>query len=374
MLALFGGEIRSDLGIGHGEFGALYSAGTLISAGLLFFTGPLIDKVDLRWWSISCLAGLALACSVLALSYHWLMLLPAFVLIRQFGQSLLILTASTATVRYIDQQRGTANALSGMGYRAAEAIVPLLVVTLLLHWSWREIQFGIAASLLLFVAPIALLLLRGHTLRHAHYLQNVDITEGHTDHREWTRSEVLRDSRFWLLIPALSSGAMLFTGFIFHQVHLVESKGWSLQAWGAWFAVFGLVSITTALLAGRAVDRFTALALAPYLAAPLALALLVLASTDAAWSAGLFLSLMAISTGAIATCSAPLFAELYGTTNLGGVKSVSSSIMVFSSALSPVTIGSALDAGVSIEKQAAIAATYCVSAIALALAAKAQSS
>ena len=34
----------------------------------------------------------------------------------------------------------------------------------------------------------------------------------------------------------------MFTGFIFHQVHLVESKNWSLSGWASLFAMYALVA------------------------------------------------------------------------------------------------------------------------------------
>ena len=47
-IGLFGGDIRSDLALSHGEFGAIFSAATLASAILLLRTGSLIDHMDLR--------------------------------------------------------------------------------------------------------------------------------------------------------------------------------------------------------------------------------------------------------------------------------------------------------------------------------------
>ena len=45
------------------------------------------------------------------------------------------------------------------------------------------------------------------------------------------------------------------------------------------------------------------------------------------------------------TSSAPLFAEIYGTRHLGGIKAIAQALMVFASALSPALLGYMIDAG-----------------------------
>ena len=47
-IALFSGDIRSELQLSHSGFGLLYSAATLASAGILLWSGSIIDTWDLR--------------------------------------------------------------------------------------------------------------------------------------------------------------------------------------------------------------------------------------------------------------------------------------------------------------------------------------
>jgi hypothetical protein len=42
---------------------------------------------------------------------------------------------------------------------------------------------------------------------------------------------MLRDRRFYLIVPALIGPSFIVTGLFFHQVHLTEAKGWELS----WF-------------------------------------------------------------------------------------------------------------------------------------------
>ncbi|MGB1311787.1 MAG: MFS transporter, partial [Leucothrix sp.] len=130
-IALFSGEIRADLSLSHGEFGTIYSIATLSSAVVLLWTGTLVDRVDLRVFSRCTTIGLAIACLSLAFSQHIVMLIIAIFLLRQLGQGLMYMTSTTAMVRYLEPNKGKANALSGLGYSFAEATLPTLVILLL---------------------------------------------------------------------------------------------------------------------------------------------------------------------------------------------------------------------------------------------------
>ena len=65
------------------------------------------------------------------------------------------------------------------------------------------------------------------------------------------------------------------------------------------------------------------------------LGLLVLASGDHRMVAVLYLALGGITTGIGGTVSGALWPELYGTKNLGSIRSFTSAIMIFGTAASP---------------------------------------
>lgn len=366
-IAYFSADLRQQMSLNHAEFSAVYSAATLLSALAVVWTGSLIDRIDLRVFSQITVFGLAAGCATLALGGNVITLLLAFFLLRQFGQGLMMMAASTTMVRYIANARGTANALSGMGYRTGEAFLPGIIVAAMLMLDWQAVLLVVAAVLILFLAPAVLFLLRGHTIRHKRYVKQLSELDAPAMNINWTRKEVLKDPRFYLLLPAASSGALLFTGFIFHQIALVEYKQWSLQAWGSWFVIYGLTSMLAALVCGRLIDLFSAERIVPWLPLPLALALFSLAHFSAPWSAGVFLVLMSISNGMLGTALSPFYAELYGTANIGSIKSATSAIMVFASALSPVVLGICLDREISFDVLALYGAWYTVICVLLAL-------
>ena len=372
LLALFGGSIREDLGLSHGEFGGIYSLATLGSAVLVIWTGSLIDRLPLRRFTIGVLLGLGLASWLLSSAQQLVTLALAFLLLRQFGQSLMMLCASTTLVRYIEADRGKAVAIGGMGYHLSEAVLPSLVIALLAVLSWREVLQLQSLVILLAVLPLARVLLRGHDTRHRDYLArqqraaSPDIEQQEPATRSWTRAEVLRDPRFYLIAPAILTVSIFFTGFIFHQIHLTEAKGWSLAVWGSLFVLYAAVTIVSKLVTGVLIDRLGAVRLLPFSPLPLGLGALLLAGGDHIAVAAGFLGLMAISTGISSTISAPLWAELYGTLHLGAIKSLTSAAVAFGSALSPFAMGWLIDRGTSIEALALGTVAYVIVAIILA--------
>lgn len=361
-ISLFSGEIRHATNLSDGEFAAVYSLATLCSAAAMIWSGGFIDKIDLKKLSIALVFGLAVGCGILSISTGIVSLVIGFFLLRQFGQGLMYLTGATTMVRYLEHNRGKATALAGLGYAISEAMMPSILVALLLWVGWRSSWLVTAVFLIAFMVPAILYLLRAHQQRHNQYLEqlsHLDIqSQGNHLNRQWTRSEVMRDKFFYLLIPGLMSQPLMFTGFIFHQVHLVESKGWSLSVWASLFFMYALVSVGAKIVSGFLVDRYGAIRMVPLLSLPMGVGLVLLAVTsDIIWG-GVFLALMGITVGFQSTVSAPFWSEMYGNKNLGSIKSLATSVMVLSTALSPIIIGWYIDRGTSMETLAIVSAVF----------------
>ena len=362
LISLFSGEIRAELGLSDGEFAGIYSLATLGSAIVMVWTGTLVDKVDLKKLSIAIVIGLGLGCGLMSVSVGVISLLVSLFLIRQLGQGLMYITSATAMVRYLDEHKGKSSALGGMGYAVSEAVMPSIVVALLFWFGWRVSWQIAGVVLVLFMVPAILYLLRDHDQRHQKYteefLASDDTVERAYRRRQWTRSEVVRDKLFYLFAPGLLSQPLMFTGFIFHQVHLVESKNWSLSAWASLFAMYALVSVGTKIVTGLLVDRVGAIKMVPLVALPMGFGLVILSlSSDLVWG-GVFLALTGITVGFQSTVIAPFWSEMYGNKHLGSIKSLGTSVMVFCTALSPVILGWYIDQGVSMDTLAIWGAIY----------------
>jgi MFS family permease len=370
LISLFSGEIRAELALSDGEFAGIYSLATLSSAIVVIWSGSLVDRVDLKKLSLTIVLGLAIGCGMMSLSDSVLTLLISLFVLRQLGQGLMFIISSTAMVRYLDEHKGKASALASMGYAVAEAVMPGMLVALLLWVGWRQ-SWQIAALLLIvFMVPAILYLLRDHRQRHDNYLVQLanDNADGERIYRrrQWSRAEVVRDPYFYLFAPGLMSQPLMFTGFIFHQVHLVESKAWPLIGWASLFSLYALVSVATKLICGPLIDRYGAIKMIPIIALPMGVGLVILAFAQSLFWGGIFLVLTGITVGFQSTVVAPFWAEMYGNKHLGAIKSLGAAAMVFCTALSPIVIGWQIDLGVSMETLAMASAGYILLTSALA--------
>ena len=362
LISLFSGEIRAELALSDGEFAGIYSLATLASAIVMIWSGALIDRMDLKRLSIAIVLGLAIGCGMMSFSNGIFTLLVSLFLLRQLGQGLMFIISTTAMVRYLEEHKGKASALASMGYAVAEAVMPSMLVALLLWVGWRQ-SWQIAGLLLVtFMVPAILYLLRGHSQRHETYLSQ--LSSAATDDtrvyrkRQWTRAEVLRDRYFYLFAPGLMSQPLMFTGFIFHQVHLVESKGWPLLGWAALFSLYALVSVAAKLVTGPLIDRYGAIRMVPLVALPMGIGLFFLALGSSLVWGGVFLVLTGITVGFQSTVTAPFWSEMYGNQHLGAIKSLGAAAMVFCTAVSPIVIGWQIDIGTSMDTLAIAAALY----------------
>ena len=55
---------------------------------------------------------------------------------------------------------------------------------------------------------------------------------------DYALRSILKELRFYLMMPAILAPSFLMTGLIFHQVKIVEIKGWSMILFSSGF--FGL--------------------------------------------------------------------------------------------------------------------------------------
>ncbi len=130
-------DIRTEFALSHSEFGALYSLATLISAFLILFTGPLIDRYKLTHYVAFILIGLGLSSILLSQAAHLAVLFIGFIAARHFGQGLCMHTMGTAFGRAYDKNRGRAIAIGQTGLPIGETLFSLFIVSLLTAFDWR---------------------------------------------------------------------------------------------------------------------------------------------------------------------------------------------------------------------------------------------
>jgi len=366
-IAMFSAELRGVFDLSHGDFGEIYAYATLASGATLIWLGRQIDHIDLRLYSAAVCVGLVVASVLMSVTSSVAMLGLAIFALRLTGQGLMSHTAITSMARYFHERRGLAIGLASTGHAAGEALLPFMAVTLIAALGWRETWMAVAAALALITVPLILWSLKGQAARHRRHLDHMAALHGAAVSAapQWTRRDMLGDSRFYLLLPAVLAPSFILTGLFFHQVHLVASKGWSLTWFAAGFVVYAGATVAGSLGVGSFIDRVSATRLMRFHQLPLAAGLLVLAAFDAQPVMFVYLFLAGISTGANFTVVGAVWAELYGVAHLGAIRALTSALMVFSTALAPVTMGRMIDAGVSMEAIAVLSAIYAAAGMGL---------
>jgi len=341
-ISLFGGDIRAAFDLTHGEWGTLYLLGTLGSAALLPYTGALIDRYPLHRYVAAVLLLLALACLGLALVPNWVLLIGAVFLLRHAGQGLMSHVATTVMARRFSADRGKAVSLASLGFPLGEGVLPIAAVSVALAVGWQWAWVGFAAVVVAVLLPVLLMLLKEPPRKPG---EPASDPEQHDDRRHWTRREVLRDPKFWILLPGVLTPAFVVTGLFFHQVFIVEARDWALDTFAKAFLVYAATSVASSLVAGSLIDRHGARRLLPFFLTPLMAALLALGLIEAQWGAFLYMALAGANSGSVFAILGSLWAEVYGTRHLGGVRSITVSFAVFSTSLAPAVLGLTIDVG-----------------------------
>lgn len=346
----FGPSIQAEFGLTHTSWGLIYMIGTLASAALLPWSGKQIDRLSLRLYTVIVVVTVAIACITTALTTGPLMLIFAIFLLRQSGQGLASHTGITTMARYFDADRGRAIAIATLGFSVGQAFLPFAAVASVVAFGWRFSYASVGAIAIVILLPTVLWLLKDHAARHARHVQcSVKAVSGSTFPNSWTRSRVLRDTRFWLIMPGYFAPAFILTAMFFHHLIVAETKGWSATWITGNYIVFSIAIVMTSLIVGPLIDRIGAVRLVPLKLIPLALAMVTIGWGDHPYWVLLYFILAGVSSGLSLTAVAALWPELYGTGHIGAIKSLTAALGVFASALGPLIMGRMMDIGLSIE-------------------------
>lgn len=356
-ISLSAGDIRSEYGLSHGGFGSLYMIATLASALTLPRLGRVVDRYSVSRVTLFVAPGLALACAAMALSQSLVSLFVVIYALRLLGQGMMTHIALTAMGKWFAAQRGRAVSVTSIGVNFGEAILPVAFVAVSAAVGWRN-SWWIAAGLLLLVGFPSIY--RSMLVERVPQSAALDSTRPAV--RDWTLRDVLRDPYFYLVLAGVMAPPFIGTTIFFHQIYLVELRGWNEGVFATSFAAMSATTVVSALVCGQLIDRFTAVRLLPLFLVPLSMACFVLAGVEAQWSAFVFMTLLGLSYGLSSTLFGSIWPEIYGVAHLGSIRSTIVSVMVFMSAAGPGLTGWLIDLEVPYAWQIAGMGFYCIAA------------
>ena len=362
-LGLFNSSIRETLSITHGQFGTIYASATLLSSLLLIWVGKKIDDVNVFKFAIFVTILLSISCFFFSKISSVILLFFGIFLMRFSGQGMMSHTATTTISRYFTKSRGKALSIGWFGLSSAEFILPVLIVFLLTITNWQNIWLIISILVLIFLPIASYVLVKKINLDSRETSNNNDFKD--KDIKQWTRKEVVKDYRFYIINMNMLAMPWIATGAFVYQSFISSSKDWGQYVIAQSFMAYSVLTVVTLLISGFLVDRFTSRKLLIYMNIPLLLSVLVIIFFNSPITAFIFLGLIGISNGLANLLGSSIWAEIYGVKYIGSIKALTTALMVFATAFGTALFGIMIDNGFSIEKIAVVSGIYILVSVAL---------
>ena len=355
-LGLFNSSIRETLSITHGQFGSIYASATLLSSFILIWVGKKIDDINIFRFALYVTLLLAFSCFFFSKISSIVFLFIAVFLMRFSGQGLMSHTATTTISRFFTKSRGKALSIGWFGLSTAEFILPVLIVYLLTLTAWQNIWLSISVLILFFLPFISFALIKNLSFDSREDVNDQNFVE--KEIKNWTRVEVLKDYRFYIVCLNMLAMPWIATGVFVYQSYITESKEWGEFVIAQSFMAYSVLSVITLLGSGFLIDKFTSRKLLIFMNIPLLISMLVLFYLDISISAFIFLGLIGISNGLANVLGSSTWAEIYGVKYIGSIKALTTALMVFSTAFGTALFGLLIDKGFTIEQIAVISFVY----------------
>jgi predicted MFS family arabinose efflux permease len=355
-LGLFNSSIRDALSITHGQFGSIYASATLLSSFILVWIGKKIDDFNILKFASYVIALLAFSCFLFSKISSVVFLFFSIFLMRLSGQGLMSHTATTTISRFFEKTRGRALSTTWLGLSLAEFILPLLIIFLLTFVDWRNIWIVISIFVIVVLPIITFSLVKNIKLESREAINLNDVKTKKI--KQWKRSEVLKDYRFYIICLTMLAMPSIATGTFVYQSFIVSSKNWGPYVIAQSFMVYSVLSVITLFLSGFLIDKFTSRKLLIYMNIPLLVATFVLYYFDSPFSSFVFLGLIGVSNGLSNVLGSATWAEIYGVKYIGSIKALTTAFMVFSTAFGTALFGILIDNSFSIEQIALASGSY----------------
>lgn len=350
-VSVFTDDLTASTGLTRLQLSIAYLIGTGTSGLLLPRGGRAIDRHGSR--STAFVAALGLAATLVALSLVGAMSLGVglivmsvgFGFLRFCGQGLLTLSSRTMVSQWFDRRRGLVTSLSSACMSFALAASPAVLLVLIDANGFRSAWRMIAGALVVVAVVVVIFLFRnspetsglvidGGAAPHTEATGSVAAPVVGSD-EDFTRSEAVRDVRFWAITLPVAALAATGTALTFHIVDFGAELGLTDDEVVRIFVPMAIVSIPMSFLGGWLVDVTTPLVIAGLMGAAQIVMYLAVARLDQP----LWFAVTVVSWGVAQGCFSPLTSaavpRLFGRRHLGEISGIQMSTLVVGSAIGP---------------------------------------
>lgn len=348
-ISIFSPVIMAQFSLSNTEYGSLYSLITLISGFVITFIGPLIDRYNLRYFSLFIGIGLIISQTLLLSAQNIFFVGLSLFGLRFFGQGLCSSISNISISRYFHAERGKALSLTQMGYPFYEGLITPLFAFLLSFVSLKSLSLSLIIAVCCFYIPLCFSLTRNiFDFNKPTFDTSKAAQDSIKNQRNWNRKQVFTNKTIYFLLIQVLMPPFALTGLFFHQAAIAEYKDWSLSLMATGLIFFASGRIINTFITGPLVDKYKATTLFPFYQVPMALGFLSLLFLSSHWAPAISFSLFGLTTGSGGPIKSAIWAELYGVKHLGAIKSSFATIMILSTAISPALFGYIIDMNQSI--------------------------
>ena len=311
---------------------------------MMLVLGGLVDKYEFKKLLILVFISLSILCFTMVLNSSLWILIGIIFGLRFFGQGMLFHLPSVAIGRWFGQNKGKATSISVLGFSLGEAIFPIIMTFIISFVGWK-FSWSFGGVLLLLILPFIVTLLKVE--RTPKSSRNPVIEQTGLNDKHWTRKEVLKFWLFWSVIIPLLITPIFSTAFFFYQMHLIDIKNFNVVKYFSIFPIYTISSMSALIFSGWLIDKLGVSKFLPYYLIPMALGLISFSIGDNYFYVFIGFIFLGITQGSAMTIGSTFWPNYFGTKNLGSIRSLSTSSMVFGTALGPVIVGQLLDLNVS---------------------------
>jgi MFS family permease len=327
-LGLITEPMLRDLALDRVAYAGINLWATLLGAAICLPIGRVFDRVGLRGTTVAL--TVALAAVVWAMSSLRGGVLTLFVLVlatRAIGQSALSVASITVVGKSFDRRVGMAMGVYSVLLSLMFAAAFTAVGTSVRISGWRTAWAQIALGLILFAAPVTLL------MRDRFSTGSSGVAETASN---LSLEAALRTPAFWVFAGGTSLFGLVSSGLgLFNEAVLAE-RGFSQQTYVAFLAGTSIIGLAGQFVSGWLTLRWSMqrlLGIAMLLYGTAIGALPVLTTLAGLW---FFAVLMGLSGGVITVVFFAVWRRAFGSLHLGRIQGAAQMLTVVASAVGPL--------------------------------------
>ncbi len=352
VLGIYIPEFQREFGWSRTEISIGVALGSLVSAFIAPWIGPMIDKHGGRI-IVAVAAGVMSVCLLgLGLMQTLWEYLIIYAIGRGTAQGISNLTVSVTVSKWFIRRRGFAIGIALLGSRAGFAILPIAVQLIIDSSGWRESTFALAGIVaVLGIVPTLLWLYPSPESKGL--LPDGDLPPTTTGQargapsypleENWSSADAVRTRTFWLVTGALCLQFFAGGAINLHQIPFMEDRGLSANHAALIISISALCSAAGTLLQGFLDLRFGTrkTLIAGFVGS--SLGMIVLINVHSFLMGALYGLVYGLSFGLMVTSGQIIFAYYFGRLALGAIRGRAQPFQMVLNAAGPIIGGVAYD-------------------------------